>query len=61
MDNGQINLNGDKSQQILTDMAVMHTRMQSLEKRLHRLEMILIALIGGYVAFTISIFTQIMP
>mgnify|MGYP001320971681 CR=1 FL=1 len=60
MDNGQINLNGDKSQQILTDMAVMHTRMQSLEKRLHRLEMILIALIGGYVAFTISIFTQII-
>ena len=60
MDNGQINLNGDKSQQILTDMAVMHTRMQSLEKRLHRLEMILIALIGGYVAFTISIFTQVM-
>ena len=60
MDNGQINLNGDNSQQILTDMAVMHTRMQSLERRLHRLEMILMAIIGGYVAFPISILTQIM-
>ena len=60
MDNGQINLNGDKSQQILTDMAVMHTRMQSLEKRLQRLEMILIALIGGYIAFSITIFTQVI-
>tara|TARA_B100001989_G_scaffold238680_1_gene202287 strand:- start:689 stop:853 length:165 start_codon:yes stop_codon:yes gene_type:complete len=53
-------MDNDNSQQLLTDMAVMHTRMQSLEKRLHRLEMILIALIGGYVAFTISIFTQII-
>ena len=26
MDNGQINLNGDKSQQILTDMAVMEIK-----------------------------------
>ena len=47
-------------QKVLTDMAVMHTRMQSLEKRLLRLEMILIAVRGGYVAFTISIFTQII-
>ena len=53
-------MDNDQVQQVLTDMAVMHTRMQSLEKRLHRLEMILIALIGGYVAFTISIFTQII-
>lgn len=54
-------MDNEQAQQVLTDMAVMHTRMQSLEKRLQRLEMILIALIGGYVAFTISIFTQIMP
>ena len=53
-------MDNTQAQQVLTDMAVMHTRMQSLEKRLHRLEMILIALIGGYVAFTISIFTQII-
>ena len=56
----EVIMDNNQAQQVLTDMAVMHTRMQSLEKRLHRLEMILIALIGGYVAFTISIFTQIM-
>ena len=39
-------MDNNQAQQVLTDMAVMHTRMQSLEKRLHRLEMILIALIA---------------
>ena len=53
-------MDNEQAQQVLTDMAVMHTRMQSLEKRLQRLEMILIALIGGYIAFSISIFTQVI-
>ncbi len=50
----------EQATEIQTHMAVMNQQMKSLEKRLHRLEMIIIALIGGYIAFSISVFIQII-
>lgn len=50
----------EQTTELFTKMAIMDQQMKSLEKRLHRLEMVLIALVGGYIAFSISMFTQIM-
>ena len=46
--------------QIMTKLAIIETKMQSVEKRVSRLERILIGSVGAYFLVTVGIFVQLV-
>ena len=46
--------------QIMTKLAIIETKMQSVEKRVPRLERILIGSVGAYFLVTVGIFVQLV-